>query len=285
MASIRSAAILIIGDEILNAKIRDSNLHFFARLCFERGIGVKRISVVGDDEEEIASEIQSLTSKCDLVVTSGGIGPTHDDITYPALAKAFGLDCRLDEETALRMRALRKDAFARLQGPQVEAMYRMATFPAGPEVLKTYVSEKLWVPVVGIRQQVYVLPGVPQLFEQLLVGLFDLVLARLPDLLARQYLRFFVKTRMGELEIAPYLEQQQQKWNDRLATLPPADRIKIGLYPHMGLGINTVSIIGLKEHEAALREIVAGMVEHVKGEEISAAEEDELSGNVDDVKL
>ncbi|ODQ76947.1 hypothetical protein BABINDRAFT_42590 [Babjeviella inositovora NRRL Y-12698] len=283
--SIRSAAILIIGDEVLNSKIRDLNSYTFAKFCFAHGITLKAISVVGDEALEIASEIRRMSAKYDFIVTSGGIGPTHDDITYEALATAFNLPLRLDETVVKRMKQLRSQLTFDLNPEQLAAQYRMATFPFGPEVKNIITDESLWVPVVAIRNQVHVLPGVPQLFSRLLTGLGDILKPRFPDLSSREYLRYYVKTSISESRLAPYLTSVQNQWDATLASEAVDDRIKIGSYPHMGLRINTISIIGLVKFKSQLREIVAGVVENLEGQEISKEEEDQMSVDMTEIKL
>ncbi|KAL0111642.1 hypothetical protein PUN28_013079 [Cardiocondyla obscurior] len=84
-----TAGIIVIGDEILKAQVRDTNSYYISNLLYKCGIQVKKISVISDDVEEISKEIQDASKKYTYVITSGGIGPTHDDLTYEGLAKAF----------------------------------------------------------------------------------------------------------------------------------------------------------------------------------------------------
>lgn len=83
---------LIIGDEVLNGKTKDTNSNFLAQFCFTAGIDLKRIEVIADDEEEIIEAARRMSEKYDWVISSGGIGPTHDDITYQSMAKAFNAE-------------------------------------------------------------------------------------------------------------------------------------------------------------------------------------------------
>lgn len=86
----RTAAALIIGNELLSGKIRDSNLHDLARLLRRLGVLLRRVVMVLDEIDTIADEVRALSSSHDLLFTSGGVGPTHDDVTMAAVAKAFG---------------------------------------------------------------------------------------------------------------------------------------------------------------------------------------------------
>ncbi|KAF3992518.1 hypothetical protein FT663_01383 [Candidozyma haemuli var. vulneris] len=274
-SSIKSAGCLIIGDEVLNGKIHDVNSFEFAKYCFrELSIPVKKTIVCGDDKDDIIRSLKTLTDEnCDFIVTSGGIGSTHDDITYEALADAFRVPCTLDDETVQRMQTLRKPFLSTLQKPELDAFYRMATLPQPSEqtkVSKLFIDETLWVPIVGLNEKVYVLPGVPQLFKKLLVGLGESVK---PRCLSQKFTRFFVKTRKGESNIAPFLTELQNRCDASFNK-----RVKIGSYPHFDWKIVTVSIIGDKSvPEQDLRKVVEDVVKNVDGEEITAAEEDHLT--------
>lgn len=274
-SSIKSAGCLIIGDEVLNGKILDTNSYEFAKYCFkELSIPVKRTIVCGDDQDDIIRSLKTLTDEnCDFIVTSGGIGSTHDDITYDALAAAFKVPCKLDNETVQRMQAIRGLYLAGLLKPELDAFYRMATLPqpAGEtKVLKLFTDESLWVPIVGLNEKVFVLPGVPQLFKKLLIGLGEAVK---PRCVSQEYTRFFVKTRKGELSIAPFLGEIQKRCDAAFNK-----RVKIGSYPHFDWKIVTVSIIGDKSvPELDLRKVVEEVVKNVEGDEITAKEEDHLT--------
>ncbi|WFD25784.1 hypothetical protein MNAN1_000750 [Malassezia nana] len=143
-----------------------------AKLCFELGIELKRIEVIADDVDEIVEAARRLSDKYDWVVTSGGIGPTPDDITYASLAKAFGDEpLEYHEETLRRMATGIQRVYGSLpeSDPITIARKRMALFPRGAEVL--FPTEEYWVPVVRVNGNVCVLPGIPSIFEGLLRGL------------------------------------------------------------------------------------------------------------------
>lgn len=258
---IRTAACLIIGDEVLNGKIRDSNSHYFAKYCFELGIEMRRVCVVPDEEQDIMSTLRDL-SKYDFVVTTGGIGPTHDDITYEAVAKAYNLPLELDEETELKMNLLAKRKPAECPPDQRAAQLRMATLPKGPNVTRSYVMDDVWVPIVGIDHRVYIFPGIPQLFEKLLECMKPQILPRIDTPVLQ---RRFVSTTRSESEIAKALGEIQDEYR--------SVGVKIGSYPHMHLSRNTVSIICPEDADADLERIVHQVVEAVGGEEITAEEE------------
>lgn len=272
--SINASGILIIGDEVLNGKILDTNSHAFAKYCFrELGVPLKRTVVCGDDEDDIIQSLQRNFDDCLLVVTSGGIGSTHDDISYPAIARAFGLACELDQEIVDRMQRLRGPYLSTLSQTQLDAFYRMATIPKGDNVEKLYLDDDLWVPVVGIDKRVYILPGVPQLFTRLMVGLGEILK---PRVVSEFLTRRFVRTRTGESELAPFLTALQHECNTEYGK----DGVKLGSYPHLTWKINTISIIaGSNVNDKDLLNIVQRVLEGVKGDakEISADDEERLT--------
>lgn len=276
--SIRSAGCLIIGDEVLNGKILDTNSFEFARFCFnDLCVPLKKTVVCGDDHNDIVASLQVLrNADCDFIVTSGGIGSTHDDITYDAIAAAFGVSCSLDLETVAKMNALRGEYLGKLSQPQKDAFYRMATIPQATEsvpVLKLFTDKSLWVPIVGVNHQVYILPGVPQLFKRLLGGLGD---SLRPRVIPQKCNRYFVKTTTGELSLAPYLTALQNLCNEKYG----AGAVKLGSYPHLNWKTVTISIIGECTIPVdAMRELVAEIVANIgeNAAEITMEEEEHMS--------
>lgn len=264
---IATAACLIIGDEVLNGKIQDTNSNYFSKFCFSHGIEVKHIAVVPDATDDIVETLQRMASRYDFIVTSGGIGPTHDDITYEAVAKAFNLPVEIDQIVAEKMKTLGKRKIDPSNVEAVAAQLRMATIPKGDNVKTIYVDEKnLWVPVVAINEKIHILPGVPQLFVKMLDGLSPVLQERFPK---DQLVRYYVATKLRESEMAPFLTKKQKEVSDL--------GIKIGSYPHMSIGINTVSIIGKAIHEEKLRQIVKESEETLNGHEVSKEEEEKQS--------
>lgn len=157
------AAMLVIGDEILSGRTRDSNLHYLAGELTRVGIDLKEARVVSDDHGAIVAAVRALSGAFDHVFTSGGIGPTHDDITADAVAEAMG--ARIGH---------RADAMALLQAhydrqgvPFNEARQRMARIPDGAALIENPVSV---APGFSIGN-VHVMAGVPKIFEAMLAGL------------------------------------------------------------------------------------------------------------------
>ena len=96
------ASLIIIGDEILSGRTEDKNLAYLAKWLCKLGINLSEVRVVLDDEEEIIEAVNALRKKYDYVFTTGGIGPTHDDITTESVAKAFGVETRIDDDALER---------------------------------------------------------------------------------------------------------------------------------------------------------------------------------------
>lgn len=273
---IRSAGCLIIGDEVLNGKILDTNSYAFAKYCFNTlNIPLKKTIVCADDKEDIKSSLRILLDQdeCDMVVTSGGIGPTHDDITYTAVAEAYNIPCTLDQDIVYRMNSIRSDYISKLSEDQRKSFYRMATIPSGPQVEKIFPDQSLWVPIVSIEGRVYILPGVPSLFIKLLNSVSHNLEKRLRPVVLTRY---FIKTKSKESELAPFLSELQSKCDKFYGK----GSIKLGSYPHMEWGLNTISIIGNNQiKNLELRSIVNQILENVGGEatEINKEEEEELT--------
>ncbi|KAG8765103.1 hypothetical protein FRC12_007677 [Ceratobasidium sp. 428] len=252
VSKIRTAACLVIGDEILNGKTHDSNSNYLAKFCFERGVALKRIEVIADVEDEIVEASRRLVQKYDFVVTSGGIGPTHDDITYSSLATAFNLPLALHQPTLERMHAMSKHLFDlhKHTREQRTARERMALVPEGPGAEALFVCEDLWVPVVRLQGKLCILPGVPSLFRKLLDNLVPYLSLPMED--ERSH-RKMILTQLPESSIAPYLTALQARLK--------SENIQVGSYPSVQRGV-TVSLIGTDAARlAVLGEEVAKEIE------------------------
>src|SRR5829696_6756463 len=103
MATTVTAALLVIGDEILSGRTKDKNIGYIAEYLSNIGVDLREVRVVPDEEEEIVAAVNALRSRHAYVFTTGGIGPTHDDITADAIAKAFGVPIDIDERARAMM--------------------------------------------------------------------------------------------------------------------------------------------------------------------------------------
>ncbi|WP_117196301.1 competence/damage-inducible protein A [Rhizobium terrae] len=155
--SIVTAAMLAIGDELLSGRTKDRNIGHLADLLTLSGIDLKEVRIVADEEEAIIEALNALRSRYDYVFTSGGIGPTHDDITADAIAKAFGVPCIHDPD-AMKLLA---DMYRRREMEFTEARQRMARMPEGARHIPNPVSTAPGF-IIG---NVHVMAGVPQVFQ------------------------------------------------------------------------------------------------------------------------
>ena len=159
-SSVVSAAMLAIGDELLSGRTKDKNIGHLADVLTMSGIDLKEVRIVPDEEPAIIEALNALRQRYDYVFTSGGIGPTHDDITADAVSAAFGLPCEHDAE-ALRLLG---DMYRVREMDFTEARKRMARMPRGAKHITNPVS----VAPGFIVENVYVMAGVPQVFQAML---------------------------------------------------------------------------------------------------------------------
>ena len=202
-----TAAMLVIGDEILSGRTRDSNMHFLAGELTKHGIDLREVRMISDDEVAIIAGVTALSETHDHVFTSGGIGPTHDDITADCIAKAFGahLDVRDDARAILQ-------AHYDKSGTELnEARLRMARIPDGAALIDNPVSA---APGFTLKN-VHVMAGVPSVFEAMVASVLPTLTGGSP--LLSQTLRVM----RGEGEVAGNLSALAADFSD----------LSIGCYP------------------------------------------------------
>jgi len=205
-ASIKTAGLIIIGNEILSGKTQDQNSFFLATELRSLGVSLLRISVIPDDLEMISKEAALFSSAFDVVFTSGGVGPTHDDITMEGIAKAFGVQL-------MRHPVLERTFHERYGKAANVAIMKMADVPAGSEVVE---FETRNFPLVVFRN-IYIFPGIPRYLQEK----FNLVRERFRTsvfFLKRIYLR------ATEADIAAILNVVVEK----------NDCVTFGSYPILG---------------------------------------------------
>ena len=151
----KTAGIILIGNEILSGKVVDANASYLCRELRGLGVDVRKISVIPDEVDRIAGEVEEHSRAFDFVFTSGGVGPTHDDVTIEGVARALGV--RVVREPRL-VRVL--EGF--YKGHLNAARLKMAEVPEGAELTA---GDALVFPAVVVRN-IYVLPGVPEIFRQ-----------------------------------------------------------------------------------------------------------------------
>ena len=155
-----TAALLVIGDEILSGRTKDKNIGYIAEFLTAIGVDLKEVRVVADDETAIVTALNALRERYTYVFTTGGIGPTHDDITADCVAKAFGVTIDHDP----RALALMQERYAAMGTHINEARMRMARIPAGAELVPNKVSA---APGFFIGN-VIVMAGVPTIMQAML---------------------------------------------------------------------------------------------------------------------
>ncbi len=224
-----AAAFLIIGNEILSGRTQDLNLAYAAEQLVARGIRVAEARVVPDTEAAIVAAVNQLRSAYDLVFTSGGIGPTHDDITADCIGMAFGLPVTVDPEAQRRLAALCDEKGIELN----EDRLRMARMPQGAQLIDNPVSGAPGF----IVDNVYVMAGVPRIMQAML----DVVMPSLPTGPVMASVSTVVLD-LGEGDIATPLRELQARW-------PSVD---IGSYPGRVDGRFRVELVARSADDAAL---------------------------------
>lgn len=206
LLAVPNAGIIVIGNEILSGKVVDANSPYLCRELRELGVDVDRILTIPDDIDVIAREVRAMSDAYDFVFTSGGVGPTHDDLTMDGVAQAFGLPVRICDSIVERIE--------RAQGKAVnDSLLKMAALPADAVLID---AGDLWFPVVVVHN-VYVFPGIPELLRRK----FESIRARfqgVPFVLRRVYVR------RRESDIAADLH----------ALLAEFPELLLGSYPRIG---------------------------------------------------
>ncbi|CAN5411453.1 molybdopterin-binding protein [soil metagenome] len=198
-----TAGIVIIGDEILSGKFVEENAAFLIGELRSLGVDLRRVTVVPDDRDDIAAAVTEASARFDHVFTSGGVGPTHDDITIASIAHGFAVAVTRHPDLEAKIRNYWKDKLA-------EANLRLADMPAGSALV--YGKDHVW-PVLCFKN-VYILPGVPTLFRRKFLDIRDRFRSS-PVWAARIYVRG------EEGELAPKL--------DTVVAAHP--NVKLGSYP------------------------------------------------------
>ncbi len=201
------AGIVVIGNEILSGKTVDSNSAFLARELRQLGVTLKRITVIPDELDVIAETVRDFHRQFDIVFTSGGVGPTHDDITIEGVARALGRQVIVHPLLESKIREY-------LNGRSVNAAHlKMAEVPEGAELL---MDDRLRFPTIKV-ENIYVLPGIPEILQQKFLALKD-------RFSVDPYYLKIIYTNEIESTIATHL-------NDTLRAYPD---LLLGSYPKIG---------------------------------------------------
>jgi FAD synthetase len=201
----KTAAIIVIGNEILSGKVADTNAAFLATELRALGVTLQRILVIPDELEAIAEAVRAYGPAFDTIFTSGGVGPTHDDITIAGIA--FGLGRRVVRDPWLEEK-IREYSGAKIN----EARLKMAEIPEGAELV---FEGSLNFPIVR-AENIYILPGIPELFR-------EKFLAMKARFAVDPYFLRVIYARAIESSIAPHLN----------ATLAAFPELQLGSYPKL----------------------------------------------------
>lgn len=198
----KTAGIIIIGDEILSGKVQDYNSFFMAQELWSHGIHLCRISIISDSIDEIAEEVRNFSERFDFVFTSGGIGPTHDDVTIEGISKAFGVNTVINPTL--------KELLEMKQGNLSPEQLKMAEVPNGSELVS---DGTFSFPLIKFRN-IFIFPGIPQLLRKKFFAvekLFDEPQIHLKKVYLNE----------SESRIAPILNEIVKRY----------ENVKIGSYP------------------------------------------------------
>ncbi|MCQ4161313.1 molybdopterin-binding protein [Roseomonas sp. GC11] len=239
-----TACLLIIGNEVLSGRTQDANLKFLATRLGEIGIPLREVRVIPDVRETIIATVNEVRAKFTYVFTTGGIGPTHDDITAECIAAAFGVPWEPHPEAWARMAA----HYAR-QDPPAEfnaARQRMATMPRGAALIDNPVS----IAPGFIIGNVHVMAGVPRIMQAMFEGLAPSLKGGVP-----------VKSRA--VHAAGMLEGRIAEGLGAIQARYPA--VDLGSYPYYRPQGNGVSLVAKGLDEAELERVIAEVTDLVAG--------------------
>lgn len=207
-----TAAMLAIGDEILSGRTRDSNIHHLAQQLTAVGIDLKEVRIVADNPDDIVGSVNDLRARYTHVFTSGGIGPTHDDITADNIARAFGVSIDIRDDA----RSVLSSHYPNGEADLNPVRLRMARIPEGATLIENPVSG---APGFSIGN-VHVMAGVPKVFEAMVAGLLPKLETGLAVTSAS------VRVERPESVVAPALSELAKEYAD----------LSIGSYPYYGRG-------------------------------------------------
>lgn len=239
-----TAAILVIGDEILSGKVEDANARLLIGELRELGVALRRILVVPDDVDDVAKAVRELSTSFDHVFTSGGVGPTHDDVTIVGIAAAF-------ETSVIRHPELERRLKAYFGVGVDESKLRMADVPGNAELLE--MPDWRW-PVLVCRN-VYILPGVPELFRKKFLAMRE-------RFRVEPFFTHAVYTLEEEFDIAAALRE--------VADAHPA--VAIGSYPNFATPDYKVKVTLESKDKAALDACLAVLMTRLDTKRIVLSE-------------
>ena len=200
----RTAAVVVVGNELLSGKVQDENVFVLAKTLRDLGVRLERVVFILDDVETIAREVRELSAAYSVVFTSGGVGPTHDDLTIEGVARAFGVRVVPNARMEAMLRAHYRERCT-------EGHLRMAQIPEGAELATN--DEVTWPAVV--TRNVWLLPGIPEVFKM------KLALVREHFGGGAPFVSRAVYTKMDEGDLKPLLD----------AVVKAHPKVDVGSYP------------------------------------------------------
>tara|TARA_E500000178_G_scaffold320314_1_gene343326 strand:+ start:45 stop:794 length:750 start_codon:yes stop_codon:yes gene_type:complete len=237
-----NAAILIIGNEILSGRTQDTNTNTLANWLNSIGVKVNEVRIIPDIEKQIVDTLKELKNENNYVFTTGGIGPTHDDITAESVSKAFGLKYEVHKEAYKILEKYYKP------GEFNEGRQKMVWMPQNAKLILNPTSG---APGFSV-ENVFCLPGVPSILKSMLGGLKNRIVGGEP------ILSFTISLRTVESEIAHALAKVQNKNKD----------VEIGSYPFFHAGKLGVSIVLRSEKQSKIDICNTQILELVKHKKI-----------------
>ena len=232
------AALIIIGNEILSGRTKDKNLAYLAEWLNEIGIQLYEVRVIRDDEKEIIDCVNLLRKKYDYVFTTGGIGPTHDDITTESIAKAFNVELETNPEALEILQSYYKE------GELNEARLKMTLLPKGAELVENPVTK-----APGFKMEnVFVMAGIPSIMQGMLEG-------------AKAFLKIGNKMTSKSIDVfmpESYVAEELSKMQDNYP------EVEIGSYPFNKEGQFGTSLVMRSANLDTLERCVSDVAEMVK---------------------
>ena len=232
------AALIIIGNEILSGRTKDQNLAYLAEWLNEIGIQLYEVRVIRDDEKEIIDCVNLLRKKYDYVFTTGGIGPTHDDITTESVAKAFNVELETNPEALKILQSYYKE------GELNEARLKMTLLPKGAELVENPVTK-----APGFKMEnVFVMAGIPSIMQGMLEG-------------AKAFLKVGNKMTSKSIDVfmpESYVAEELSKMQDNYP------EVEIGSYPFNKEGQFGTSLVMRSANLDTLERCASDVAEMVK---------------------
>ena len=234
-----TAGVLLIGDELLSGRTKDTNLSTIAKWLGPLGVQVGEARIIADDSEMITQTVRAFSERFDYVFTTGGIGPTHDDITADCIAAAFGVGISEREDAMAELRTRYKESELN------EARRRMARIPDGASLIKNPVSQ-----APGFQtQNVFTMAGVPQIMKSMLADIEHRIEGG-----AKVYSRTVEASNIGEGDAAKALGELEKAY----------EGVNIGSYPFFNAGLHGVNFVARGRDENVLDDVEAKLRELVK---------------------